>query len=164
MSRPILAVDIDGVISLFGFDERPEGPSVRFLLVDGVPHCISLVVGDRLRRLGAHYELVWASGWEDKANFYLPEILGLPDLPHVSFDGTARDGIAHWKLGPLEEYARGRPMAWIDDNFDQSCHAWAQSRPEPTLLVPTETHIGLEEAHAEALTTWARQLTPEPSS
>jgi hypothetical protein len=92
MDKPLLAIDIDGVISLFGFEERPRGPGYSFQLVDGVPHCISLTAGDRLRRLGESFELVWASGWEDKANFYLPQMLGLPELPHVSFDGGARDG------------------------------------------------------------------------
>lgn len=159
--RPILAVDIDGVISLFGFDEPPGGAMARFELVDGVMHCISLAAGDRLRRLGEHYDLVWASGWEDKANFYLPNLLGLPELPHLSFDGAARFGSAHWKLGPLDEYSRGRPLAWVDDNFDESCYRWARERPEPTLLVPTETHLGLEEAHAEALSAWARGLERE---
>ena len=70
-------------------------------------HCISLAAGERLQRLAEHYELVWATGWEDKANYYLPNILGLPELPHLSFDGAARFGSAHWKLGPLDEYGRG---------------------------------------------------------
>jgi hypothetical protein len=158
MGRPLLAVDIDGVISLFGSEEPPDRATTRFQLVDGVPHCISLPAGDRLRRLGERFELVWASGWEDKANFYLPELLGLPELPHVSFDGPARSGGAHWKLGPLEQYAGDRALAWIDDNFDQSCYEWAQARREPTLLVPTETHLGLEEGHVEALNAWAGSL------
>jgi hypothetical protein len=123
-----------------------------------VPHRISLVAGERLRRLSESFELVWASGWEDKANFYLPDMLGLPELPHVSFDGAARGGGAHWKLGALETYGRGRALAWIDDNFDQSCYEWAERRPEPTLLVVTETHLGLEEAHVDALNAWARSL------
>jgi hypothetical protein len=156
--RPILAVDIDGVISLFGSEERADPTTTRLQLVDGVPHLISLVVGDRLRRLGERFELVWASGWEDKANFYLPQLLGLPELPHVSFEGAARRGAAHWKLDPLEAYARRRAMAWIDDNFDQSCYEWAETRPEPTLLVLTEPHLGLEEAHVDALNAWAGSL------
>jgi hypothetical protein len=158
VSRPILAVDVDGVISLFGFDDRPEGPGTRFQLVDGVPHCISLVAGDRLLRLAERFELVWASGWEDKANFYLPELLGLPELPHVSFDGAARGGGAHWKVGPLEDFGRGRALAWVDDNFDQSCFEWAQARAEATLLVPTEPHLGLEEVHVDTLNAWAGSL------
>jgi hypothetical protein len=158
MAKPILAVDIDGVISLFGAEEKPDRAFTKLELVDGVPHLISLPVGDRLVRLGQHFELVWASGWEDKANFYLPPLLGLPELPHVSFDGTVSSGAAHWKLGPLDEYGKGRALAWIDDNFDASCFEWAEQREHPTLLVPTETHLGLEEAHVTALEAWVRDL------
>jgi len=158
MSRPLLAVDIDGVISLFGAETPPDRAFTKLELVDGVPHLISLPTGDRLRRLAEHFELVWASGWEDKANFYLPSLLGLPELPHVTFDGAVREGAAHWKLGPLDAYAVGRPLAWIDDNFDQSCYEWAEERELPTLLVLTETHLGLEEAHVEALRQWAVSL------
>lgn len=158
MSRPILAVDVDGVISLFGFDDPPERSTARFELIDGMVHCISLPAGDRLKRLGEVYDLVWASGWEEKANFYLPSILGLPELPHLTFDGAARFGSAHWKLGPLDEYGGGRPLAWIDDSFDESCYEWARGRGEPTLLVPTESHLGIEEVQVEALTAWANGL------
>jgi len=155
---PLLAVDIDGVISLFGFEERPQGSSFRFQLVDGIPHFISLAAGERLLRLSESFELVWASGWEDKANFYLPELLGLPELPHVSFEVEARAGDAHWKLAAIEAYVGDRPFAWIDDNFDASCYEWAERRPQPTLLVPTEPHLGLEEGHVEALNAWAVSL------
>ena len=48
-------------------------------------------------------------------------------------------------------YAGERPLAWIDDSLDESCHAWAAARAAPTLLVPTESDIGLTEAHTEAL-------------
>jgi hypothetical protein len=164
MSRPILAVDVDGVISLFGFDEPPDPKLARFELIDGMVHCISLPAGQRLQRLSEHYELIWATGWEDKANFYLPQMLGLPELPHLSFDGAARFGSAHWKLGPLDRYARGRAMAWVDDNFDESCYEWARERSEPTLLVPTEPALGLQEAETEALAAWARGLARESAS
>jgi hypothetical protein len=156
LDRPLLAVDIDGVISLFGWEERPEHSQIQ--LVDGVPHCISLICGERLLRLADNFELVWASGWEDKANFYLPQLLGLPELPHISFDVAARNGGAHWKLTGMETYAGGRPVAWIDDNFDASCFEWAERRSAPTLLVPTEPHLGLEEGHVEALNAWATSL------
>ena len=35
MSRPLLAIDVDGVISLFGFDEPPARDLARFELIDG---------------------------------------------------------------------------------------------------------------------------------
>jgi hypothetical protein len=161
MDRPILAIDVDGVISLFGFDEPPPTNTARFELIDGMVHCISLQAGERLRRLGEFYEMIWATGWEEKANYYMPNVIGMPELPFLTFKGAARFGSAHWKLGPLEKYCKGRAVAWIDDSFDESCFEWARNRGEPTLLVPTESHLGLEEAQTEALIAWARSLRGE---
>ncbi len=153
-NKPILAIDIDGVISLFGFDES-ERPPGEFHLVDGIPHFLSREAGERIKLLLETYDGVWASGWEDRANDHLPMILGVPELPFLSFDGRARFGTAHWKLEALEEYGADRPLAWIDDNLDRSCHRWAERRAAPTLLVPTESDRGLEEGHVQALLDWA---------
>ncbi len=158
---PVLAVDIDGVISLFGFDQPVEAGRKahdapgEFHLIDGMLHCISLDTGPRLKRLGETYELIWASGWEDRANDHLPGILGLHEFPYLTFDGRARFGTAHWKLEALEEYADSRPLAWIDDSLDVSCHEWAEKRPAPTLLVPTESDVGLLDVHVEVIERWA---------
>jgi hypothetical protein len=154
--RPLLAVDVDGVISLFGFDDPTDAPG-EFHLIDGVAHCISLAAGERLRRLAEWYDLVWATGWEERANEYLPTLLGLPEeLPYLTFDGRARFGSAHWKLDAIGEYACDRPLAWIDDCIDKSCRSWAHMRHGPTLLVPVEPQRGLEEAQTEAMISWAR--------
>jgi hypothetical protein len=160
---PILAVDVDGVISLFGFDQPVEpgrmGPGEapgEFHLIDGMLHCIAMDTGPRLERLARTYELVWASGWEDRANDHLPRILGVPELPYLTFDGRAQFGTAHWKLEALERHARSRPLAWIDDSLDDSCYEWAERRAGPTLLVPTESDTGLLDAHVEALEAWVR--------
>jgi hypothetical protein len=61
----------------------------------------------------------------------------------------------------IDEYAGDRPVAWIDDCLDQSCHAWAKSREAPTLLVPVESDCGLQEAQVEALVSWAREVNGE---
>ena len=160
---PLLAVDIDGVISLFGFDQPLEPDKLdprkapgEFHLIDGMLHCILLDAGPRLERLSKSYELIWASGWEDRANDHLPGILGLPELPYLTFDGRAQFGTAHWKLEALEEYSGDRPLAWIDDSLDDSCEEWAAQREAPTLLVPTESDVGLLDAHVEALEAWVR--------
>jgi len=153
--KPLLCVDIDGVISLFGYDEPTENAPGDFHLVDGMLHCISMPTGARLNRLAETFELIWASGWEDRANDYLPTILGVPQLPYLTFDGTAQFGTAHWKLGPIDAYAGTRPLGWIDDSFDGSCYEWADNRPAPTILVPTDPAIGLEEGHVAALESWA---------
>ena len=155
--RPVLALDVDGVVSLFGFEGPLGDVPGRFHLIDGVAHCIPDEVGGRLRRLAEHYELVWATGWEDRANDALITILGLPgELPFLTFGGKAQFGTAHWKLGAIDEYAGDRPVAWIDDCLDKSCHAWANEREAPTLLVPVDSDSGLQEAQVEALIDWAR--------
>jgi hypothetical protein len=165
--RPILAVDIDGVISLFGFQDPVNAAGMRgpdapgeFHLIDGMLHCIALDTGPRLNRLGETYELIWASGWEDRANDHLPGILGVPKLHHLTFDGRAKFGTAHWKLEALEDYAGDRRLAWIDDSLDDSCFAWAEAREAPTLLVPTESSVGMIDAHVDVLESWARETAP----
>jgi class 3 adenylate cyclase len=153
--RPVLAVDVDGVISLFGFDEPLTEAPGEVVLVDGVAHCISRAAGERLVRLSQYYDLIWATGWEERANEHLPLLLGLPgELPYLTFGGSAQFGTAHWKLDAIQAYAGDRPLAWIDDNLDESCHAWAASRSAPTLLVETDPTRGLEEAHVDSLVAW----------
>ena len=160
--RPVLAVDVDGVISLFGFEEPPEHAPCSFQLIDGMAHCISFEVGERLRRLAPHYDLVWATGWEDRANEYLLHLLGLQRLPVIRFGGDAKFGSAHWKLDPIAAYAAGRKLAWIDDSLDDECRRWAAARAEPTLLVQTESARGLEDVHVEALIEWAAETASTP--
>lgn len=156
--RPVLAVDVDGVISLFGFEGPLDEVGGRFHLIDGIAHCISNTAAEQLRRLAEVYELIWATGWEDRANDHLPQLLGLAgELPCLRFDGRARFGTAHWKLEALEEFAGDRPLAWIDDSLDQSCYDWADARSAPTLLVRPESDIGITEHHTEALLQWARE-------
>jgi HAD domain in Swiss Army Knife RNA repair proteins len=150
--KPLLFVDVDGVLSLFGGAE-PAGP---LHLVDGVPHCIPPACGPRLARLAERYELVWATGWEEKANEYLPRLLALPfrKLPYLTFDGRAVFGTAHWKLDAIAEYAGDRPLAWIDDSLDDECRSWARSRRAPTLLIETQSPVGLTDEHVERLLAW----------
>src|SRR4051794_18750853 len=163
--KPILFVDVDGVISLFGFAPRASELPGRFHWIDGVAHCIPDDAGERLVRLAERFELVWATGWEEKANEYLPFILNLPEseLPTLFFHGEAVFGSAHWKLDAIEEYAENRPAAWIDDNLDDTCRLWAVSRAAPTLLIETRSPTGMTNEHVDELLSWADQLSPTPA-
>jgi hypothetical protein len=156
---PVLLVDIDGVISIFGWDQTARPPGA-FATVDGIVHYLAAGTADRLARLTARFELVWCSGWEEKANEHLPHLLGLPGpLPYLSFDGRVATGGAHWKLETVAEHAgEHRPLAWVDDNFDDGCLDWSRRRPGPTLLLATEPAIGLTDADVERLLAWAAEL------
>jgi hypothetical protein len=161
MDRPLVLIDIDGVISLFGFDAAQPPPG-RFLLVDGIPHFLSAGAAELLGGLHDEFELVWCSGWEEKADEHLPFALGLPaGLRHLTFAGASSEGQPrHWKLAAIEAYAGPeRPLAWIDDQFDATCHEWAQTRPAPTELVVTDPAVGLTAEHVARIQSWARGLS-----
>src|SRR4051794_8975725 len=159
LDKPVLFVDIDGVISLFGFasDRRPAG---SWLNVDGVLHLISATASVHLLRLADTFELVWCSGWEAKADEHLVHALGLPIRPpFLTFPVPAAGG-RHWKLDGVERHAGGPAVAWVDDGFDDTCHAWAAARRAPTLLVATDPAVGLTADHVATLERWAAGRLP----
>ena len=158
-SRPLLLVDVDGVISLFGYDHAAP-PAGRYQLVDGMIHFLSASAGEHLLRLATEFDLAWCTGWEEKANDYLPVALGLPgSLPHVVFDPAGRPAHAHWKLGGIDRHVGpSRPIAWLDDAHDEGCRSWALARPGPTLLVTTDPAVGVTDREVEELLAWARRL------
>jgi len=164
-------VDIDGVISLFGGAGHAPGPAAArtatatgavvgsFHSIEGIPHFLSATAAAHLLDLGGAFELVWASGWEERANEHLPHLLGLPAaLPFLRFERAVGRANAHWKLDAIDAYAGARALAWIDDAFNPACHTWASTRAAPTLLVQTAPERGLTAAEAELLDAWAREL------
>jgi len=155
--KPLLLVDIDGVISLWGFasNVRPEGTWAQ---VDGIAHFLSARAAANLQRLEHTFELAWCSGWEDRANDHLPHLIGVGPLPHLSF-GPASTTAGHWKLDAIDAYAGAqRPLAWVDDDFNDACHAWAARRAAPTLLQESDPAIGLDDGVADLLRLWADRL------
>jgi hypothetical protein len=152
---PLLLVDVDGVLSLYGA-ARAEPGTLLGTLVDGIPHLLSRNAAAVLLDLAPEFECVWCTGWEDRAETHLPALLGLPrGWPHIRFP-AAPEPAAHWKLAGIDAYAGAdRPLAWVDDAHDAACHAWAAARAGPTLLVSTEPDLGLTGDHARVLRAWA---------
>jgi hypothetical protein len=150
--RPLLLIDVDGVISLFA-----RGDDCVPVLVEGIPHLLSRGAAAVLRRLAPRFECVWCTGWEDRAEMHLPHLLGLPGgWPHIPL--TEPPG-GHWKLAAIDGFAgSARPLVWIDDAHDERCRAWAQARAGATLLISTDPVVGLIEADAERIERWADQL------
>jgi HAD domain in Swiss Army Knife RNA repair proteins len=176
--KPLLLVDIDGVISLFGspppwasgHNAGADSIAGSLHTIDGVPHFLSHLAAAHLLELADDFDLVWASGWEERADEHLPHLLGLPaGLPHLCFTRGVRgvrSGNAHWKLDAIERHAGARPLAWVDDSLSDECHAWARNRGAegaPTLLVQTAPERGLTAAEARALAAWARGLAGDRS-
>lgn len=161
---PLLFVDVDGVISLFGFEPHRPPPG-RFQLVDGIAHLLSATAGEHLRELSAQFDPVWCTGWEEKADEHLPHALGLGcSYPHLTFARNPGRVHAHWKLDEIDAHAGARPLASIDDAHDDECRSWALARSRagaPTLLVTTDPASGLASAHVAELTAWAAALSAQ---
>ena len=112
-ARPLLLVDVDGVISLFGFAPH-EQPAGRWAIVDGhpapaLPHRgrAPAPPGRALRP-----RLVHGLGGEGRRS--TPARSGAPaGLPHLAFDRHAGRGMqGHWKLAAIDEHAGPGPRRW----------------------------------------------------
>src|SRR3954465_6604879 len=154
MGVPLLLIDVDGVLSLYGTGDG----DLKGVLVDGGPHLLSRDAAAALRGIAPDFECVWCTGWEERADEYLPALLQLPSgWPFVPLGPATAS--PHWKLAGIDAYAGlERPLAWIDDNHGVAGEEWAAARPGPTLLVPTEPYIGMTAEHAAALRAWAAEL------
>lgn len=149
--RPILLLDIDGVLNPWAAESCPSGyVPYRFrvrwryrrqawLRPEHGPALLGLA-----ERTGA--ELVWATNWAHDANTMVGAALGLPALPVVEFAGPFSDSGPDWKFPAVGRFAYGRPLAWVDDDFELRSAAKARflaRRDPPTLLVPVDPAVGV---------------------
>ncbi|MDQ8045816.1 MAG: hypothetical protein AAGC46_14775 [Solirubrobacteraceae bacterium] len=155
--RPLLLIDVDGVLALFNLTADP--PPGAWHMIEGFVYYLQTTGAQLLHAAGDRFDLAWCTGWEDRANDHLPRLLGTPGpLPVVHFERNPGRGNAHWKLDAIDAFCGGRPTAWIDDALNDQCTDWAAARNAagiPTLLVETEPHRGMQQAHLDALIAFA---------
>lgn len=163
-ARPVLYLDVDGVLN-------PEAPTGRFT-EHTVGRLTVRIVADHgawLRDLSTHYDLVWATTWEEHANQYIGPLLGLPPLPHVAFSTyTPHPGDPHTPLlqiprmrkwAPILRHADGRPFAWLDDVIPWTIRRQALPHRRAIRLVRVEPAQGLTRRHVNSLDRWAAHLS-----
>ncbi|WP_433474012.1 HAD domain-containing protein [Spirillospora sp. CA-142024] len=161
--RPLLYLDVDGVLNpeapLEGFAEHAIG---RLTVRINPDH------GTWLRDLSAHYDLVWATTWEEHANEYIAPLLDLPPLPHVAIsayepqDGDPRTPLLQLprmrKWAPILRHADGRPFAWVDDVIPLTVRRQALPYRRGLRLVRVRPEEGLTRRHVDGLRRWAGRL------
>jgi hypothetical protein len=162
--RPLLLVDVDGVIALFNLEGDP--PAGTWHMIEGFLYYLAAAPAALLHEAAGRFELAWCTGWEDRANDHLPRLAGTPGpLPVVHFDRNPGRGNAHWKLAAIDAFAGDRPVAWIDDALNEQCVEWASERTSsgrPTLLVETMPQRGMERVHLDALIAFADACAAAP--
>lgn len=179
---PILAIDIDGVLAPRVHNERARKNlqargfrsiewrgQVRRVPGSGWYPYTDLYLnpthGAMLAKFSRDHdvELVWASLWEHNANTIIGPVLGLPRLPFVDFHGHA-DGSSHWKFRAMADYAKGRPLAWLDDSFrvkhrQLEASGWAKLRRNvPTLLQEVDETVGVTVQDLDTVSAWLKTI------
>ena len=150
--RPMLLLDIDGVLSPFGAGPPPGFNREAFGECEVV---WSARHREWLAALSSLFELVWATTWEHSANGAMSPVLGLGQLPVIEFDRGSGDT---WKLASVQEFVADQPMAWIDDDLYLDAFTWAREREAPTLLIRTSSSVGMTGDHFEQLLAFAKDL------
>jgi len=113
---------------------------------------------------------VWATTWTHEANTRIAPAIGLPELPVIEFPAIDLDplhgwlGTGGWKWPAVADYAAGRPVAWLDDEHDDTAFRPARAAFDraragtPTLLCHVDPRHGLLADHLDAIRTWAAEL------
>jgi hypothetical protein len=154
--RPLLLVDVDGVLNPWLAEDCPDGYS-EYHFFPGERVLLSPEHGKLLTSLTPAYELVWATAWEHRANRLICPVLSMPELPVIEFPLDGRD-LYFRKLPAVIDAVGSRPCAWIDDAHEADHFAWAAQRGVPTLIVDIDPAEGLTSDVIAILADWAEGL------
>jgi hypothetical protein len=159
--RPLLLVDVDGVLNPWHAIECPPGFR-EYSFAPGERVRLSVYHGELLRSLADSFVLVWATAWEHRANRFICPVIALPELPVIEFPVTGPDYLFR-KLPAVIDSVGDRPCAWIDDEHHPAHHSWARDRGVPTLIVDIDPAVGLTTRVASQLAEWATALNHRPT-
>jgi hypothetical protein len=157
MDRPLVLLDIDGVVNAFdapyeaiarGGYTQTQGGGYRLTIR---PEWAEWVDG-----LAEHGDVVWATMWQRFAitDFAPATGIGLGIADYIDFDRHHRSdlgrrtgsGVGGYKQPGVEAYVGDRPFVWIDDDIRPEQVVWAMERNLagiPTLLLVPDPAVGL---------------------
>ena len=168
MARPLLLLDVDGVLSPLGSDpttgtgmgtggwtDWTDPETTGFFLP------MSITMGKALADLPC--DRAWLTTWQDDANTCIGPVLGwsaLPVLPR-STSGPVRE--RWWKLDAAVESLTHdpRPVVWIDDDLrshNRAARTALTALGVPFLLVSPRRDVGLTNAQVNRITRWISDL------
>lgn len=163
--KPYLLIDVDGVLSPFGWDK----PLAGYRQIDHTYHLwLNDQHGDWIKSLMPHFDPVWATWWHHSANTYISPELGLPPFPVIEFDSIklvrySLKSLRTWKLPSVVDFVGDRPFAWIDDDLGEDVFAFAEERNMQgiaTMPIKPRSSEGMTEEHIVTLEEFSESLWP----
>lgn len=171
MSKPLIMVDVDGVLIPTYARRKPPGYSAHNV----VPSYHGVATATKRlpqrvwlnRKHGAWLkaldtEMNWATAWEGAANQEIGSRIGLPRMPHVTFSNltySPNPDMSHWKLDDLFLHADGRPFVWLDDGITGADTVRAALEyPAPALLYRVDPRWGLSADDLRNVWYWLQRV------
>lgn len=180
--RPLLLLDVDGVLNAYAGWERidpslPLGrgnlvvpPGFRAARADGYELLLRPEHADWVQMLSGRFEMVWATMWQHRAPAALAPVVGYgwdwPWIDFTSHQGYASSqrtgvGVGSYKFPGVVATVTDRPMVWIDDDLEPAIYEWAAGRDAsgvPTLLVQPSPVEGWTREELDAVVAFADAL------
>jgi len=177
--RPVLLLDVDGVLNVFDKHGVPLEYHHQHQMWDTEKtNWCSLAKGTtaRFQELNKLFEIHWCTAWNYNAN-HLGPILGFKELNvcPINIEHYNRGSIVpnlakkehqgHWKLESIETYVDENfvnvPIAFIDDEINSD--EWAKERNKtcPTIFIKTNGQKGITEKEMFALREFHAYATRE---
>jgi hypothetical protein len=152
VEKPLLLLDIDGVLNPWAARACPEGFREHRLFPEDEPVRVAEAHGPWICELESSFDVVWASAWGADCHL-LAELLGLPEYPVIAFPSPPFR--PQEKVPVVKRYTGDRPCAWVDDEHTDQGRRWAESREAATLLRSIDPAVGLVRSDVERLIDWA---------
>jgi hypothetical protein len=161
-SRPLVLLDVDGVLNLGQFASSRQRSDLQrkhgwYNGRAGGDHYGTRIVLDRRWGLmlaslaGAGAELAWATGWQQEANWYIGPLLGLPELRWAPC-------VHRKKAYSVVPWTEGRPWAWLEDYEDELNMASGLSQDRPHCPVLVDRATGLTQGNVNTVLNWLEEL------
>lgn len=173
MDRPVVALDVDGVLNALGRTSRrpPQAVLMRSEWVTCLtnPAAAGQILPIRLdpdrdsRFLAAleavGVQVVWCTTWETAANEAIGPLIGLGprDVLAISEFAGHPPGPAAAKIAAIDHHFPDRRVLWLDDDALAARPQWA-ARADRTLLAP-DRHRGLTTGVRLRALRWALAAT-----
>lgn len=173
MRRPILLLDVDGVLNVIG----PNNPGKPIRLKDGHPFHPTRHVLPFMRWAWPRFEIVWCTAWRGGANAIadwakLPRVRVADEPPSrirrikrlVKRKASPEEWIeayGDWKVDAAKALLDGRqcPVFWLEDGLSEQAHKWVAKRPR-THYIPTDSFEGVTPSHMKILAELAGLSAP----